>query len=245
MSDTNSENAIIEFDRQIRCKLVEAKLSPPTVSTMGLTNSIVGAIASLSPVVGSLRINGSVRSANSIRTGTSVVAGSLSSNSSAASAASNNPQLLNTYAAVSIDEESPIYHHPEHNNRHHRRHYSKDGDSRWEKTSPIFGNNSPFWGEEFQFNRVDADKINGLSVAVLNRDSDRAIGKFKVPAPLISSNQMEEEQWLPLLLDDQENNVSGELRIRLSLIPAIGSQSCRFSVTGIYINTFKRIVLTV
>ena len=157
---------------------------------------------------------------------------------------------MSSYASIAIDEANcpstvdlgnqssinsssmPFSHHYNHHLLHlNRRINSQKPGKRWEKTSPVDGTNSPFWGEEFLFDQVDADHIHRLSVTAINRDTEWPVGQVRVPAPLISANQIAEEQWLPLLADDLENDVSGEIRIRLSFVPALGGQSCRFSVT--------------
>ncbi|KAI3641636.1 hypothetical protein MIR68_000333 [Amoeboaphelidium protococcarum] len=107
-------------------------------------------------------------------------------------------------------------------------------DKREEKTPLISGNSNPFWGEEFIFDDVPAD-FRQLSATVYHKQQqsgdvsgdkdqsssqqqqqDIALGQVFFPRALVTSGNMDDDQWFALSPVDVENCISGDLRVRLT-----------------------------
>lgn len=63
---------------------------------------------------------------------------------------------------------------------------------------------------------IDYESIDRMAITVSNRDNKQSFGVLRIPKVMLIAKQFEDEQWLPLVVDDQENDVGGELRIRLA-----------------------------
>lgn len=93
-------------------------------------------------------------------------------------------------------------------------------DKKEERTPVVSNNSNPFWSEEFTFEDLPAN-FHQLSVVAYSKvgEKDQPIGQVLFPKALITSGQLEEDQWFSLAPLDVENSVSGDLRIKIACFP--------------------------
>jgi hypothetical protein len=101
-------------------------------------------------------------------------------------------------------------------------------DGKEERTPVVFNNPNPFWSEEYGFEEVTAD-FTRIALTVWNKKADddgdpagkkdEPRGQVLFPRALVTSGQLEEEQWFFLSPLDPENSVSGDVRLKIAYFP--------------------------
>lgn len=105
-----------------------------------------------------------------------------------------------------------------------------------EQQSPtVMNNNNPFWSEEFPFEGLSAD-FKQLSVVVRHQMPDQSVlqlGQVVFPKPILTSGQLEDEQWFAMSPCELENMVSGDVRIKMAYFaPKNEIKTHTFAVNG-------------
>ena len=96
------------------------------------------------------------------------------------------------------------------------------------RTPVVSSTSTPFWGEEFWFEDVQ-ENFDSLAVTLWSKKSyiddskDQVVGCASIPRYLITSANMDDDAWFYLApLDTENQQVSGEVRIKVSILPPKG-----------------------